>query len=402
MKKPWHNTQKKAKMVLKASSKEIKHGLKLHKSLLVCDTFGFDPKIYTQEMVRKLNRMIDGDYSAYSIKKQTAELWNQETIHNPKVTKAYFEAFRESGVTSITQNVGAKGENLSYMTKTIARNICKTDTLQKGLIKALTPKDIVKAKEQGKHSLVFSTNGIPVLGQWEDIDEELEWLRVFWNMGVRMMHLTYNRRNMVGSGCTEREDAGLSDFGRDVIERMNKLGIIVDTAHTGRKSTLDAAKCSKRPIVASHTGADALFHHDRNKTDEEIKAIVKTGGLIGIYTIAGFLGKGANLETMLDHLDYVARLVGVDHVAIATDGCYVSPLPKSPKQKKLSKPPRPETWSNWRAEHQRYASDEASKGSLAWMNWPYFTVGLVKHGYSDRDIEKILSGNFLRVFGENC
>ena len=154
-------------------------------------------------------------------------------------------------------------------------------------------------------------------------------------------------------------------------------------------------------MVASHTGCDALFHHDRNKTDKEIRAIARTGGLIGIYTLPAFLGKKANLCTMLDHIEHVTKLVGVDHVAIATDHCYLGPKPRSPKEARPPKAPA-DKLSHWRPEHREYSNDEHTSGSLAWLNWPYFTVGLVTRGYTDRDIEKILSLNFLRVFGECC
>jgi len=313
----------------------------------------------------------------------------------------YLRLFREAGVDCLVQNVGAKGESIPYMTRTLARNAYKQDGLKKHVTKAINADDVREAKAAGRLSIVWSTNGVPMLAEWDDFERELLWPEIFWRLGVRMMHLTYNRRNHIASGCTETHDGGLSDYGHDVVRRMNEIGIIVDTAHTGTRSTLDAAKCSSKPMVASHTGCDALFHHDRNKTDKEIRAIAKTGGLIGIYTLPAFLGKKTDLRTMLDHIEHVTKLVGVDHVTIATDHCYLGPKPKTPKE---ARPPiRPaDKLSHWRPEHRQYANDEHVTGSLAWLNWPYFTVGLVQRGYSDQDIEKILALNFLRVFGECC
>lgn len=215
------------------------------------------------------------------------------------------------------------------------------------------------------------------------------------------MHLTYNRRNLIGTGCTERSDGGLSEFGRDVIKKMNELGILVDVPHSSRQTALDAVKVSERPIAATHTCCRALFEHPRGRTDEEIKAIAAKGGLIGILTIPTFIGERGDLAVMLDHIDHAAKLVGTDHVSIGTDAGYASP---SPEVKPL---PMPKTrpghwWGNWRDTrlHVKGVSEENKTGSLAWTNWPFFTVGLVTRGYSDGDIEKILSGNLLRLFSE--
>ena len=116
-------------------------------------------------------------------------------------------------------------------------------------------------------------------------------LKIFYQLGIRMMHLTYNRRNMIGDGCAEESNAGLSDFGRAVVKEMNRLGIIVDVAHSGEKTSLEAARLSDRPVVASHSGARALNDHFRCKSDELIKAICDTGGYIGVCCIRA-LGRG--------------------------------------------------------------------------------------------------------------
>ncbi|MBM3890634.1 MAG: dipeptidase, partial [Verrucomicrobia bacterium] len=241
----------------------------------------------------------------------------------------------------------------------------------------------------------------PIVGQLSDPDEELSWVETWYQLGVRLMHLTYNRRNFIGDGCAEPANGGLSELGRALIKKMNEVGIIVDTPHSGIQTTLDAAKASTKPMMASHTGAKAVFNHMRCKSDAELKAIAATDGLIGVYVLPNMLGPNATLNTMLDHVDYIAKLVGANHVAIGTDTTYQQPWPKTltgyPKARFST-----QWWGNWNKEnHPLPISDEASTGSLAWTNWPLYTVGLVMRGYSDTDIGKILGGNFMRVLDAN-
>jgi len=269
------------------------------------------------------------------------------------------------------------------------------------LAQAGSSKEVYEAAAQGRVAVIWSVNGPPIVGKLIDPDEELSWVETWYNLGVRLMHLTYSRRNFVGDGCAEPANGGLSELGRDLVRKMNEVGIIVDTPHSGIQTTLDAAKVSQRPIMASHTGARAILNHMRCKTDEEIKAIAGTGGLIGVYAYPNMLGPDATLNTMLDHIDYIAQLVGTDHVAIGTDINYHAPWPKEltgyPKSRYSAS-----WWGNWNSQNQPLPyTDEAATGSLAWTNWPLYTVGLVTRGYSDADIEKILGKNLMRVLDAN-
>ena len=271
------------------------------------------------------------------------------------------------------------------------------------LVQAGSADEIQEARAQGKIAIVWSCNGPPIVGQLEDRREELSWVETWYNLGIRLMHLTYNRRNAVGDGCAELANAGLSALGHDLIAEMNRVGIIVDIPHSGIQTTLDAAAASTKPMMASHTAARTLFDHMRCKTDQALKAIANTDGLIGVYVLPSMLGPEANLNTMLDHIDHIASVVGTDHVAIGTDTTYQAEWPSG-----ISGYTKPEFqgnrwWGNWRPENHALsgASDEAARGSLVWTNWPLYTVGLVTRGYSDDDIASILSGNFLRVLEAN-
>jgi len=217
-----------------------------------------------------------------------------------------------------------------------------------------------------------------------------------------MMHLTYQRRNMIGDGSGETANAGLSDFGREVVREMNRVGVIVDVAHSGWQTALEAAQVSGKPVVASHSSCAALFPHIRSKPDEVIKALCDTGGYIGIYAVPGFLGLSDDLLAMLDHIDYAVKTFGAEHVAIGMDYCATASTYHS-ELRKMGKLQQRQRWRwLWQPGPEGSPPDHDLPGMLScyWTNWPYITVGLVQRGHSDEDIRKIIGGNVLRVARE--
>lgn len=179
---------------------------------------------------------------------------------------------------------------------------------------------------------------------------------------------------------------------------MNELGIIVDTGHCGRQTTLDACALSKKPVVASHTAARGVFDCDRGKSDEEMRRLADTGGVIGLVTNPQFLGPGRDVDmwTWLDHVDYIVNLVGWQHAAIGTD--WPMPLPKSALQKAHA---RFVEESGWPVSDATIFTNNLV-GFDDYRDLPNITRGLVKKGYSDEQIKGILGENFLRVFQEVC
>jgi membrane dipeptidase len=259
---------------------------------------------------------------------------------------------------------------------------------------------VVRAKEQGRRCLYFTGNGVPLRQHWNSVEDELSFVRIFFQLGIRMMHLTYQRRNMIGDGCGEPSDAGLSDFGRAVVRELNQVGVIVDVAHSGWKTGLEAARLSQRPMVDSHTVCCALNEHIRGKPDEVIRAIADTGGYIGICAIPAYLGGTCDIAALLDHVDYVVRHFGADHVAIGTDVAYTSRNAAAENKKVTSRPRQRTAFRSLWPDGTFTLPDTArpdGAASLAWTNWPLLTVGLVQRGHSDDDIRKILGGNVLRV-----
>lgn len=218
-------------------------------------------------------------------------------------------------------------------------------------------------------------------------------------LGVRSIMLTYNRQDFVGTGCTERVDGGLSHFGVELVEKMNDVGLIVDTSHCGRETTLDACRVSARPVTANHTSAEVVYRHDRAKSDEELRAVADTGGVIGVYAVPFFLGdrsKQPGLDTMLDHIDHIVRVAGAEHVGIGTDW----PFMLSPELAEQTIGRTVEEMG-FRDEH----AIDVKRTLPGYQNAGDFlniARGLVARGYDDRAISAILGGNFVRVFEDVC
>lgn len=231
--------------------------------------------------------------------------------------------------------------------------------------------------------------------------DDLHLVEVAHELGVMdVVELAYNRMNFVGAGCTERYDPGLSNFGLQFVRRCNEVGVIVDTAHSGRQTTLDACRASRKPVVATHTGATALYEHERSKSDEELREIAASGGVIGVFAIPFFLGTPGEspptIELMLDHVDYIVQLVGWEHVAIGTD--WPLALPEGVQRRVFL--PLTEALG-FRNEH-----DIDVTATLVGFRDPRdllnVTRGLVSRSYEDEQIRGILGENFLRVFEDVC
>ena len=150
----------------------------------------------------------------------------------------------------------------------------------------------------------------------------------FYGLGLRMVQICYNRTNLVGDGCLEPGDGPLTSFGRQAIAEMNRLGIVVDLSHTGRRTTFDAMRASTTPPVFSHSNPKALCCNRRNIDDEQIRAVADLGGLVGVNAYPAFVkqgGKGATVSDLVDHIDYLVDLIGPRQVGLGLDFCELSP-----------------------------------------------------------------------------
>jgi len=247
--------------------------------------------------------------------------------------------------------------------------------------------DIEKAKREGKVAIILANQNADI------IEGNLRFLNIFHNLGVKICQLTYNYKNEIGDGAYERTDGGLSNFGIDVVKEMNRLNMLIDLSHVGKSTTKETLELSKDPVITSHANIKSLCDHARNKTDEQIKALAEKGGLMGITVFATFYKTKDNtqptIENLVDCIEYVVDLVGINHVGIGTD---------------LDEYMTKQRWASYRRTFSKFVTPEAPyvRGLENVESYFNLTKGLVARGYSEQEIMKILGGNFLRIFKEVC
>lgn len=189
------------------------------------------------------------------------------------------------------------------------------------IMQVYTVDDIQRAKSEGKVGIILGWQNTSGLGDCIDSIE------LYAELGVRVIQLTYNTANYVGSGCYESRDSGLTDFGRDVIRRFNENGILVDLSHVGDKTAKEAIEFSNAPVTYSHVTPAGLHHHPRNKSDDQLRFIAQHGGFVGVATTPSFLRKGydSSVDDYAEAIRYVANLVGEEQVGLATDSVQDQP-----------------------------------------------------------------------------
>ncbi len=273
-----------------------------------------------------------------------------------------------------------------------------------------TADDIRDANDSGKIGVILGFQDTMPIEPSErmQVDGGFEFLRAFHDMGVRVVQLTYNSMNYVGAGCCERTDPGLSNFGRAVVAEMNRLGVCIDLSHCGDRTTMEAIERSEKPVVISHAGARALSNVTRNKTDEQLRAIADNGGVVGVSVFPPTVKtdpethevQAATVHDVLDHIDHVVAVAGIDHVGFGSD--------MNDKALDDGITPPYAAYRNFRPEfsdvYGRGPIEEYEpfpRGLHRHTELPNLTGGLVARGYSEPAIRKILGENFLRVFEAN-
>lgn len=391
--------------LLQPTQAQIEHAWELHFGSVVFESYGFAPRFAVDG--ERMNAAIkEGASSAELSDLRESMMMNGGATHE-RERKEFLDAFHAAGVTCIFQNAGEEGNDPMRLIKRLAHFTRATDMMKPALMKVVTADEITALKKAGHVGLCFTGNGVPLRGAWESVRDELRLIRIFHELGIRMMHLTYNRRNPIGDGAGEPHDGGLSDFGRAAVAEMNKVGVIVDVAHSGWQTAADAAKASSKPMVASHTTCASLYKHFRGKPDDVIKAICDTDGLVGMCCIPRFLGGKGDITALLDHLDHVIKKFGGEHAAIGCDVAYVSRFEKEERAKIQRRPDGSSSlggsgdrWEHLWPTDDFQATLEAEQ-SVAWSNWPLFTLGMIMRGHSDDTIRKVIGGNMLRVLGAN-
>lgn len=305
---------------------------------------------------------------------------------------------RTSGLTAVNLTVSGVGSYaLDYdrTIKTIAYWNAQIAEHPEVLVQVRRANEIAEAKRSRRLGLIYGFQDTTPLA------EDLEGVETFWNLGVRIFQLTYNRRNLVGDGCLESGNAGLSDFGRKLIARLNARRALVDLSHAGERTTLEAIAASKLPVAISHSGCAALAPNPRNKTDQELRMLAERGGYVGIFLMPFLRIQGQPMaDDVIRHIEHAVEVCGEDHVGIGTDGT-ISPVEVTPEFKKK--------FAEEVNERHKLGISAPGEDASVYTFVPDLNVSdrfqrvaalLSTRKYSDARIAKILGGNFSRLLSD--
>jgi membrane dipeptidase len=304
-------------------------------------------------------------------------------IGDPLLKREVLPRFQAAGVDFVSLSVGADGPEAGIVPtlRLIARERRRIGAEPKRYCLVEKADDIVRARNEGRLAVMLHFQGSGAL------EGDLDLVDAYYRLGVRHMLLAYNSANAAADGCLEPRDGGLTAFGRRLLAEMNRVGMLIDCSHTGRRSTLEIMDASGQPVIFSHSNVAALHPHPRNVTDEQIRRCAATGGVVGINGVSAMLNaeKDASIARYLEHVDYIVQIVGPDHVGISLDYVYDG-----------------EAVFRW-AVAQNGGPLPPSTGFTADMpmvqpeQFPAITAGLLERGYSSRDVRKIVGLNWLRV-----
>jgi len=387
---------------LKPSKAQVERGLALHAESFVADAQGGVPVTTPVDLI--MDRLepeleqIKKDLEARGLdeKDRRERLiieWKRrktfESAFDPQWRAAFRKLYRIAGVNMGAEDVAGPNENTFEQALVhIARNGFVHERTG-DVIRVGHAEDIERARRQGKPCVVQHLAGV---GAFAESEDPIRYIDLFFALGVRMMQLTYIQKNKLCCSWMQSEDTGLTALGRQAVRRMNELGVMVDIAHCGDRSSFDVIEASAEPVLVSHTACRAVYDDasnpfyldavtsqdyargverpaktgSRNISDEIMRAVAARDGIVALYTIDYMLGRGKegrSFDAFARHLEHAVEIAGVDHVAIGSDRTY---------------------FPTWEPE------------SMDWTNWPYWTVGLVCRGFDDEDVRKIIGANYLR------
>lgn len=315
-----------------------------------------------------------------------------------KPTKQLIEAERQRRIDLISQTVGPVGNGPDRF-KSAAEDIASWDRLiadHSSLITKIEKvSDMAASRDAGKVGLIYNFQDTTPL------EGDAAKVATFAALGIKVMQLTYNKRNLAGDGCLERSNAGLSDFGREVISKIEQEHVLLDLSHSGQRTVAEGIEASKRPPAITHSGCRALADLPRNMYDAEMRALAQKGGVFGIYLMPFLRMKGQpGTEDLLRHLDHAVNICGEDHVGIGTD----NPMTGYEVNEEMRK------------QHRQFFEDRKKKGIAApgeaadvynyvegyndVARYDLIASDLLRRGWSSARIEKVMGDNFVRLFSE--
>jgi membrane dipeptidase len=305
----------------------------------------------------------------------------------------YTPKLETARVSALNLTVAGAKEGFLGALERIQGVLVRIRTDPRRLVLARSTRDVETAREAGAVAVVLNfQNGAP-------LERDLGRLELFHALGVRNVQLTYNERNAIGDGCLEPSDAGISRFGREVVRHMGRIGMLVDLSHAGRRTSLEALELSERPCVFSHANPKALIDNPRNLDDDQIRACAAGGGVIGACGWGPILWRGGprppGLEDLLDVVEYLAELVGVDHVGIASDSTSSMRDDHIGEHAREVNEAYPEVTA---AFVERFGGTPLHRYPVPVERLPAVAEGLTARGWAWEDVVKVQGGNFLRVW----
>ncbi len=323
---------------------------------------------------------------------------NPGTRLDPSFSAMSLADIRASGITAVNTTVGTVGNGDDLFEKAVASVARWQQAMAEytdDLLGVRSVADIAEAKTSDRLGIILGFQDAAMLeGMVDRVD-------VFHDLGVKIIQLTYNRRNELGDGSIEPENRGLTDIGRESVARMNEIGVMVDLSHCGHRTTDEAIRASARPVAVTHSGCHALSAMPRNKPDETLRLLAERGGVVGIYLMPFLREQGQPMaEDVIRHIEHALQVCGEDHVGIGTDGGFGT-IDLTPE---------------YVAAHKadvaaRRAAGISAPGEtddvytfIPDLNAPrrFELLGdmLAARGHESTRIEKILGGNFLRLMEE--
>ena len=290
--------------------------------------------------------------------------------------------WKKAGIDFVSVNVGYDVEPWTRAVEALSgyRHWLRQHTDRFVLVNDLA--DVVAAKDTGRLAVSFDIEGADAL------NGDLGMVDFYYRLGVRQMLFVYNRNNLVGGGCHDGNE-GLTDFGRHVVDEMNRVGMVVDASHCSHRTSMELMERSSAPVVFSHSNARALHDHERNIADDQIKACAAQGGVIGINGVGLFLGQGKATDRILEHIDYMCERVGARHVGLGLDSILDGQPDDALSEEELG-PRAKEYWPP-----RQYPSAPMAFAPIEVM--PELIAGMKARGYSAADIAGITGGNFARI-----
>ncbi|MGH8237000.1 MAG: dipeptidase [Steroidobacteraceae bacterium] len=324
--------------------------------------------------------------------------YDPDLAEDAGLSPAMLADVKASGVTAVNLTVSSVGNGPGKFEQTVG-GIAYSEQMiadhPDHFLKVLAARDLTAAKSSGRMGLIYGFQDTSAL------DGKLDRLKLFHALGVRIIQPVYNRRNLMGDGCLEPADGGLSTLGRELIVEINKLKILLDLSHAGARTQAEGIAASKSPMAITHTGCRALVDVPRNTHDRELKALADRGGVVGIYFMPFLRASGQpHAEDLIRHLEHALNVCGEDHVGLGTDGG-ISGIKLDEKYAAFQR----------KFFEDRHKAGIAAPGEAADVfnlvpeyndARRFFTLAndLTDRGWPAKRVEKILGANFVRLFGE--